>query len=90
MTKIKMDRFIFIFLVVTSLGISVFCIRKKYTHAVDDEQYPILVGLTDGKFHTFPHPTIYLTPCERFKDSLSIPVAIQENPESNLPFLSLD
>ena len=49
-TKIKMNRFIFIFLVVISLGISVFCIRKKYTHAVDDEQYPILVRLTEGKF----------------------------------------
>ena len=48
--KIKMNRFIFIFLVVISLGISVFCIRKKYTHAVDDEQYPILVRLTEGKF----------------------------------------
>ena len=49
-TKIKMNRFIFIFLVVISLGISVFCIGKKYTHAVDDEQYPILVQLTEGKF----------------------------------------
>ena len=50
-TKIKMNRFIFIFLVVISLGISVFYIRKKYTHAVDDdEQYPILVRLTEGKF----------------------------------------
>ena len=49
-TKIKINRFIFIFLVVISLGISVFCIRKKYTHAVDDEQYPILVRLTEGKF----------------------------------------
>ena len=46
--KIKMNRFIFIFLVVISLGISVFCIRKKYTHAVDDEQYPILVRLTEA------------------------------------------
>ena len=49
-TKIKMYRFIFIFLVVLSLGISVFCMRKKYTHAVDDEQYPILVRVTKGKF----------------------------------------
>ena len=49
-TKIKINRFIFIFLVVISLGISVFCIRKKYTHAVVDEQYPILVQLTEGKF----------------------------------------
>ena len=32
------------------IGIGVFCIRKKYTHAVDDEQYPILVRLTEGKF----------------------------------------
>ena len=24
--------------------------KKKYTHAVDDEQYPILVRLTEGKF----------------------------------------
>ena len=45
-----MNRFIFIFRSVISLGISVFCIRKKYTHAVDDEQYPILVRLTEGKF----------------------------------------
>ena len=49
-TKIKMNRFIFIFLVVISLGTSIFCIRKKYTHAVDDEQYLILVRLTEGKF----------------------------------------
>ena len=48
--KIKMNRFIFIFLVVISLGISLFCMRKKYTHAVDDEQYPILVRLTERKF----------------------------------------
>ena len=33
-TKIKMNRFIFIFVDVISLGISVFCIKKKYTHAV--------------------------------------------------------
>ena len=46
--KIKMNRFIFIFLVVISLGISVFCIRKKYTHAVDNEQYPTLVRLTEA------------------------------------------
>ena len=46
-----MNRFIFIFLVVISLEISIiFCIRKKYTHAVDDEQYLILVRLTEGKF----------------------------------------
>ena len=49
-TKIKMNRFIFIFLDVISLGISVFCIKTKYTHAVDDEQYPILVRLTEAKF----------------------------------------
>ena len=49
-TKIKMNRFIFIFLVVISLGISVFCKRKKYTHAVDDEKYPILVRLNEEKF----------------------------------------
>ena len=24
--------------------------RKKYTHAVDDEQYPMLVRVTKGKF----------------------------------------
>ena len=48
--KIKINRLIFIFLVIISLGISVFCIRKKHKHAVDDEQYPILVGLTKGKF----------------------------------------
>ena len=45
-----MNRFIFIFLVVISLGIRVICIRKKYKHAVNDEQYPILVRLTEGKF----------------------------------------
>ena len=45
-----MNRFIFIFRGVISLGISVFCIRKKYTHAVDDEQYPILVRLTEAQF----------------------------------------
>ena len=45
-----MNRFIFIFLVVISLGISVFCIRKKYTHAVDNEQYPTLVRLTEAQF----------------------------------------
>ena len=45
-----MNRFIFIFLVVISLGISVFCKRKKYTHAVDDEKYPILVRLNEEKF----------------------------------------
>ena len=49
-TKIKMNRFIFIFRGVISLGISVFCIRKKYTHAVDDEQYPIRIQLAEGNF----------------------------------------
>ena len=49
-TKIKMNRFIFIFLVVISLGLSVSCVRKKYSHAVDDEQYSILVRLSEGKF----------------------------------------
>ena len=49
-TKIKMNRFIFIFLVVISLGVSVFCIRKKNTYAIDDEQYPILARLPEGKF----------------------------------------
>ena len=38
-TKIKMNRFIFILLVVILLGINVICIRKNYTHAVQDEQY---------------------------------------------------
>ena len=45
-----MNCFIFISLFVISLGISVFCIRKKYTYGVDDEQYPVLVWLTEGKF----------------------------------------
>ena len=49
-TKIKVYCFIFIFHVVISLGISVFFMRKKYTHAVDDEQYPMLVRVTRGKF----------------------------------------
>ena len=35
---------------VISLGISVLCIRKKWTQAVTDEQYPILGRLTKGKF----------------------------------------
>ena len=38
-TKIKMNRFIFILLVVILLGTNVICIRKNYTHAVQDEQY---------------------------------------------------
>ena len=49
-TKIKINRFIFIFLVFISLAISVFCIRKKYTHAIDDEQYPILFDILKGSF----------------------------------------
>ena len=51
-TKIKMNRSTYIFLVFISLGISVFCIKKKYTHAVNHEQYPIVVRLTKGRFLT--------------------------------------
>ena len=47
-----MNQFTYIFLVFISLGISVFCIKKKYTHAVNDEQYPIVVRLTKGRFLT--------------------------------------
>ena len=49
--KIKMNRFIFIFLVVISLGISVFCVRKKCTHTqsmMSNVQY--LFDLLNGSF----------------------------------------
>ena len=36
--------------ILISFQLSVFCIKRKYIHPVDDEQYPILVKLADGSF----------------------------------------
>ena len=46
--------------------------------------------MCDYKFHTLPHPTIFLTARERSKESLSVPAAMHENFEHISPLCSLE